>query len=116
MRALRTITVWLLMLVASGLIPVTATCAEGASGCGDVCLRCECKRRPAVNTLRAPCACCQPAHGAQPVTLLPPAVLPPPAPSICPPPESLTLSAVTALAGPFTHAVPDPPPRARLLF
>jgi hypothetical protein len=116
MGALRTITVWLLMLVASGMIPVAATCAEGASDCGEVCLRCECKRRPPGNTLRAPCACCQPPQGAQPVTLLPPAVLPPPAPSLCPPPKSPAVSAVTAHVGPFTHPAPDPPPRTRLLF
>ena len=116
MGALRTITAWLLMLVASGTIPVAATCADGASDCGEICLRCECKRRPAVDTLRAPCACCQPPHGVQPVTLLPPAVLPPPTPPICPPPEGPAASAVTATVGPFAPAIPDPPPRIRLPF
>jgi hypothetical protein len=116
MGALRTIAVWLLMLVASGTIPVAALCVERASDCGEMCARCWCRQRSSDHNVRARCPCCEPQDDAAVITLLPPAVIPASTPSLCPPPSRPAPGIVRSGAGPVTPSIPDPPPRVRLLF
>lgn len=117
MRALRAMLIGLLVLTASGTAPAVATCAlaQRARHCEGMCARCSCKRTVAGRHLRGPCPCCQPRHGLQAVTLLPPAVLPDPSPAIPPPPVRRTRARASDAATPVSPAVAEPPPKARLL-
>jgi hypothetical protein len=118
MRTLRTITVWLLMVVASGTTPLAASYAaiSNDGSCGDVCKRCQCKQHSETGSFRAPCPCCQPPNGAAAITLLPPAVLPEDTPKLAPPPDATRDVGASAQPDLIDLSHLDPPPRPGLEF
>lgn len=110
-RALRAMTVALLVVVASGTTPTFVTCVEQTRGCGETCRRCWCKRRPPGQGLRPVCACCQPQPGTQASTLLKAAVLPEELAAGSPALVLETLGWSTVSLHPIVPDVPHPPPR-----
>jgi hypothetical protein len=111
-RTVRALGVALLAIAASGTVPVAATCVEDVRGCGDMCARCACKERAPGDALRAPCACCKPQPGVQPITLLGPAILSATvASSTAPQLSDLEGRRVTAPPS-VTLPVPHPPPES----
>jgi hypothetical protein len=108
---LRTLTFCLLAVLASGAVPVASTCLEEVRGCGSQCMRCACKRRPLANSLRAPCPCCRPQPGTQPITLLGPAILQDVAASFMPPADAPVRRDFAGDVPSFARPVPHPPPR-----
>ena len=110
--ALRLMTICVLVVLTSGALPLASHWSDDIRGCGDLCARCDCKRRAAHATLRAPCPCCE-SHPSSPgqVTSIEPALLPasaqaPSGPGVC----DRVLESAGVLPS-FTPSVPHPPPR-----
>lgn len=110
-RALRTLALCLLVASVSGVLPVAGTCLETVQGCGDMCKRCQCKRRPASGSLRAPCVCCSSQPAAQPLTLLDPAVLADVGSSVPRSADARVDRDATDGVPSLARPVPHPPPR-----
>lgn len=109
-RVLRASAITLLALIASGAMPAAITCFDELRGCDGACARCWCKRRPAGAAFRLRCACCQPQAGADPMSVMRPAILPVIAAAAQPSHVEALTSTGTSIRL-FVPSIPHPPPR-----
>ena len=111
-RVLRGAVACALLVMATGVAPVATLCLQDLHGCGSVCARCWCKKRPVSKGMRAPCPCCQPdATPADPTVHLRAAVLPDSTASVSIAPDRDAVAMAWQHAPSITRSVPHPPPR-----